>query len=334
LLQERKIAARVTAVVALLVVALLFAGTGGSALATLVAKTPTPGGAAPSTATDEVTTTLPPPDIPTTNQQGYTFDLKTSLKVDLESVAKESPVYKLNKTTPTAKSAQKIVDALKINAKVDDRGDGSFQASGDGGQVFVSADVTQYFSSAKIADGKLSKDDDAISQAREFLRTSGLLPTDIGDAKVASRSDDTKRLIVQFAPATPDNVLSATPSITVTEGPGGQILEASIRWAHVTRVDVYQLMPAKQAWQVIQSGTAYIETDLSSTKIAPGSVVQGRATYNSVTVAYASSGAQGSAQFLQPIYVFSGTLTVQDQTGTYPIKAYVAALSNSGAPVG
>jgi hypothetical protein len=93
-------------------------------------------------------------------------------------------------------------------------------------------------------------------------------------------------------------------------------------------------MPAKQAWQIVQSGVAYVETDLTSTKIAAGSVVKGRATYNAVTIAYASSGAQGSDQFLQPIYVFSGTLTVEGQSGAYPIKAYVPALSNSGAPVG
>ncbi len=129
-------------------------------------------------------------------------------------------------------------------------------------------------------------------------------------------------------------MLSATPSITVTEGPSGQVLEASIRWAHLTRVDVYQLAPAKGAWQTIQSGVAYVETDLASTNIAAGSVIKGRATYNSVTIAYASSGAQGSAQFLQPIYVFAGTLTVEGQKGTYPIKAYVPALANSGAPVG
>ncbi len=333
-MKDWKIAPRRTAAAALLLVVILVAAIGGSASATLVPNTPTPNGSAPSKATDEVTTTLPPPDIPTTNQQGYTFDLKTSLKVDLDSVAKESPVYKLNKTAPTAKTAQKMVDALKIKAKVEDGGDGTFRASGDGGNFFVSSDVMQFSSSAAIADGKLSKDADAIDQAREWLRTTGLLPTDIGDGKVVSRVDETKRLTVQFAPATPDNVLSATPSITVTEGPGGQVLEAAIRWAHVTRVDVYQLMPAKQAWQIIQSGVAYVETDLSSTKIAPGSVVKGRATYNSVTIAYASSGAQGSDQFLQPIYVFAGTLTVEGQSGTYPIKTYVPALANSGAPVG
>ena len=306
----------------------------GSAGATTVPMTPVPNATASTKGTSEVTTQLPPPDIPTTNQQGYTFDLKTSLKVNLDNVTKEAPVYKLNKTAPDAQSAQEIADAVKINAKVQDRGDGTFQASGDGGQVFVSADVIQYISNAKTADGKLAKDADAIDFAREWLRTTGLIPTDLGDGTVVSRVDDAKRLTVQFAPATPDNVLSATPSITVTEGPNGQVLEAAIRWAHVTRVDVYQLMPAKQAWQIIQSGVAYVETDLSSTKIAPGSVIKGRATYNAVDIAYASSGAQGSDQYLQPIYVFSGTLTVEGQSGTYPIKAYVPALSNSGAPVG
>lgn len=322
------------ACVAVLLAAFALTGSAGSVFATTVPMSPAAGATAPAKGTGEVTTQLPPPDIPTTNQQGYTFDLKTSLKVNLDNVTKESPVYKLNKTAPTAQSAQKIADSVKVNAKIQDRGDGSFQATGDGGQVFVSADVIQFFSSAKVADGKLAKDSDAVDLAREWLRTTALLPTDLGNGKVVSRVEETKRLMVQFAPATPDNVLSATPSITVTEGPAGQILEAAIRWAHVTRVDVYQLMPAKQAWQIVQSGVAYVETDLTSAKVAPGSVVKGRATYNGVGIAYASSGAQGSNQFLQPIYVFSGTLTVEGATGTYPIKAYVPALSNSGAPVG
>lgn len=320
--------------VALVLFAAALAGVWESGCASVAAATPTPASSGPSKATNEVTKALPPPDIPTTNQQGYTFELKTSLKVDLDSVSKESPVYKLNRSAPTTQSAQKIADSLKISAKVEVRGDGTFQASGDGGQAFFSSDVIQYSSNAKIADGKLSKDADAIDQAREWLRTAGLLPSDLGNGTVVSRLDDAKRLTVQFAPATPNNVLSATPSITVTEGPGGQILESSIRWAHVTRADVYQLMPAKQAWQIVQSGVAYVEVDLSSTKIAAGSVVTGRATYNSVTIAYASSGAQGSDQFLQPVYVFAGTLTVEGESGTYPIKTYVAALSNSGAPVG
>lgn len=307
---------------------------GAPVLATTVPMTPVPSSTVSPKGTNEVTTQLPPPDIPTTNQQGYTFDLKTSLKVNLDDVTKEAPVYKLNKTAPTAKSAQKIADALKLGATVQDRGDGSFQATGDSGQLFVSTDVAQFFSSAKVADGNLPKDSDAVDLAREWLRTTGLMPADLGDGTVVSRVEETKRITVQFAPATPDNVLSATPSLTVTEGPNGQVLEARISWAHLTRVDVYQLMPAKQAWQVIQSGVAYVETDLSSTKISPGSVIKGRATYNAVNIAYASSGAQGSDQFLQPIYVFSGTLTVEGQSGTYPIKAYVPALSNSGAPVG
>jgi hypothetical protein len=271
---------------AALMLAALAAGLySGSAVATTVPMTPVPNATASTKGTTEVTTQLPPPDIPTTNQQGYTFDLKTSLKVNLDNVAKEAPVYKLNKTAPDAKSAQKIADAVKIDAKVQDRGDGTFQAVGDSGQVFVSTDVIQYISNAKTTDGKLAKDADAVDQAREWLRTTGLIPTDLGDGTVVNRNDDAKRLTVQFAPATPDNVLSATPSITVTEGPNGQVLEAAIRWAHVTRVDVYQLMPAKQAWQIIQSGVAYVETDLTSTKIDPGSVIKGRATYNAVTIA-------------------------------------------------
>ena len=36
----------------------------------------------------EVTAELPPPDIPTSNQQGYTFNLKSSLRADLDALPK------------------------------------------------------------------------------------------------------------------------------------------------------------------------------------------------------------------------------------------------------
>jgi hypothetical protein len=313
-----------------------FVGLSGirSAGATIVPLTPT---AAPNTggnsSTGEVTAELPPPDLPTTNEQGYTFDLDTSLKTDLQSVPQQAPVYKLDRDTPTTQSSQKIADSLGINAKVQDRGDGTFEASGNG-ELFISSDLTQYISDANVADGNLLKDDDAIQSARDWLRKVKLLPVDIGDGVVQNRSDEAKQLIVTFTPAEPQDVLSAYPSITVTEGPKGQVVEAAVRWANIVRADIYQLMPAQQAWQLVQSGQAYVDADLTKAKEDPGADIQGQATFTSVSIVYATSGPPGGEQFLQPVYFFQGKLSIDKKSGSFVIKAYVPALSNSGAPVG
>lgn len=295
------------------------------------AATPTP--EAGSGSSGEVTAELPAVDIPTTNEQGYTFDLKSSLKADLDSVPKESPVYELRRKSATLEKAEALADKLKIGAEVTDRGDGAFEASGNG-QLYYSTELIQYFSAEVAGDGALPEDEEAIGFGRDWLRLVGLLPADLGDGRIVSRIEETKRLIVLYGPAEPGQVLASFPSISVTIGPGGVILEASSRWATVVRADVYLLMPAEQAWQIVKSGQAYIEANLTKAKLDPGSDVSGQVTFNDITVAYSTSGPPGGQQYLQPVYVFTGKLRVDDVDGSFPVKAYVPALANSGAPVG
>lgn len=311
----------------------LAAGTSTAAFTTVPLSPTAESGDSGGDAKSEVTTELPPPDLPTTNEQGYTYDLKVSLKADLDAVAKEAAVYELRRNKATLEETQKMADRLEIGAKATDRGDGSFEVNGNG-QLYVSAELIQYFSPTKAGDGKLPDDEQAITYGRDWLRVTGLLPPDLGDGKVVSRIEEAKRVIVLFGPAEPKDVLAAYPSIAVTVGPDGTILEASLRWANAVRTDVYQLMPARQAWQLIESGQAYIEADLARAGIEPGSDIKGNATFSDVSIAYSTSGPPGGRQYLQPIYVFRGKLKVDGKDGSFAIKAYVPALSNSGAPVG
>jgi hypothetical protein len=301
---------------------------------TTVPLTPTPGGGSGSPASgSEVTVELPPPDLPTTNEQGYTFDLKASLKADLDKVPKEAPVYELRRSPLSVDAAQALADKLGIGQKVTDRGDGTFEAAGNG-QLFVSAELVQYFSPAKTDDGKLPEDQEAVAFARDWLRTAGILPPDLGNGRVVSRIEETKRLIIVFGPAEPADVLAAYPSISVTLGPKGTVTEASLRWASVVRTDIYQLMPARQAWQTVESGQAYIDAELAKANLDPGADVKGRVTFSDIAIAYSTSGPPGGKQYLQPIYVFTGKLKIDDKDGSYVVRAYVPALANSGAPVG
>jgi hypothetical protein len=281
----------------------------------------------------EVTVELPPPDLPTSSEQGYTYDLEASLNADLDAVAREAAVYELRRPEVTQVEAQQIADRLQIGADATDRGDGTFEASGNG-QLYVSKELVQYFSAAAVTNDSLPADQQAIDFARDWLRVAGLLPPDLGDGRIVSRVEETKRVTVLFGPAEPAPVLAAYPSIAVTVGPNGVVLESSLRWANVVRIDVYRLMPARQAWQLIESGQAYIEAELQDAGVSPGSDVKGHATFDSVRIAYSTSGPPGGSQYLQPVYVFEGTVRVDDVEGSYPVRAYVPALSNSGAPVG
>jgi hypothetical protein len=305
----------------------------GSALGTTVPETPTPDGSDATGSDSELSPELPPPDFPTANLEGYTFDLRYALSAELDRVPREAAVYELLRDEPTVKSVQKLADRLEIDAEVEDQEDGSFTASGNG-ELFVTLDQIQYFSPAEVGEGDLPSDEKAISEARDWLRQTKLLPPDIGEGKVVTRIPDSNRMIIGFVPVEPENVLSGYPSITVTMGADGVIIEASIRWANIVRADVYQLMSPQEAWQLVSSGQAYLSPELADAKIDPGTDVKGRVTFTSISIAYATAGPPGGRQYLQPIYVFTGRIRPEDDERTYPITAYVSALSNSGAPVG
>ena len=93
-------------------------------------------------------------------------------------------------------------------------------------------------------------------------------------------------------------------------------------------------MSPDQAWQLVASGQAYLAPELRDAGIDPGTDIKGRVTFSSLSIAYATAGPPGGRQFLQPIYVFEGRIRPEGDDRTYPITAYVSALSNSGAPVG
>lgn len=305
-----------------------------SARATTVPETPTPDGSDGGNGSDsELTPELPPPDLPTANLEGYTFDLRYALSAELDKVPREASVYELLRDEPTIESVQEIADDLGIDAEVEDQGDGSFTASGNG-DLYVTIDLIQYFSDEEVEEGDLPSDTKAISIAQDWLRTSSLLPPDIGKGSVITRLDEASRMIVGFVPAEPVPVLSGYPSITMTIAADGKVIDAQIRWANIVRADVYQLMSPQEAWQLVSSGQAYLAPDLSDAGIDPGSDVKGRVTFSSISIAYATAGPPGGRQFLQPIYVFEGRIRPAGDERTYPITAYVAALSNSGAPVG
>jgi hypothetical protein len=288
----------------------------------------------PDSAESELATELPPPDLPSSNQQGYTFEFDSTTTIDLDALPREAVVYELVWREASARRAERIAENLGIEGEVNDRGNGTFDISGEGGEIYVASDLVQFFTTADPGDGDLPSDDDAITYARDWLRTAGLLPNDVDSGKIVSRSEETQRVVVQFLPLEPANLISAYPSVLVTEGPGGTVVESSIRWPQIERADLYQLRDATDAWQEVRSGQAFIDVSLPDGIADDQGVVDGEASYTSVEIGYTTGGLPGGTQYLEPVYIFSGRLNPEDADRSFRIKAFVSAVANAGAPVG
>jgi hypothetical protein len=281
----------------------------------------------------EITAALPAADIPSTNVQGFSFNLEATLTADLASVAVDAPVYQLEVPVHTAESVGALATALGISGAVEDRGNGTFAASGNG-ELFVTPSLIQYLSPNQLGEGELPDDASAVEIAREWLRTSTLIQPDLGEGSVVSRDDAAGRIVIVFTPVEPSNLLSAYPSITVSVGLGGAVLEVASRWASIQRADQYLLRTSEEAWRQVETGQGYVEVELAGSGIQQGSVVSGLVTYATIDLAYTTAGPPGSGQFLVPIFVFTGLLTPEGTNQTYPINTYVPALAISDTPVG
>lgn len=282
----------------------------------------------------EIASQLPSADLPSMNQQGYLFEMESSWTGSFDSVQTEAPVYRMDMPVYDSESFSEFAGRLGIEGEVQDQGDGNWQVSNDAGTLFSAPGFSQFISSESIPEGDLPNDEQAIAFAREWLRQSGNLPADAGEGMILSRTDDPARVIIQFQPARPENIIAAYPNLVVTMGPNGSILEASFRWYSLAVVDTYALSPVEAAWTEVAERRSFLQVELPEGLADPGTTLRGRATYTNVVVAYTSSGAFDETQYLQPVYVFSGTVQIEGSDQTYPIRAYVPALVNSQQPVG
>lgn len=293
-------------------------------------STPTPH----SELSSETTSQLPPADLPTMNQQGFVFEHTSAFDGNFDEVADEAPVYAMQFPIYDADRANSAAEQFGIEGDIQEQGEGTFSVSGENGSLYVTPGLMQFISSQDIPEGDLPGDEEAIAFGREWLRQVGMLPANVGDGRVQTRVENPARIIVTFQPVQPSPLLSSSPNITVTLGPQGSVLESSIRWADLSEGDVYQLRGTEAAWVEVESKRAYVETTLPADQFETGTTITGTASYSSVSLAYTSSGVPGEQQYLQPVYVFEGTITPEGSEENYPITSYVPALINSQQPVG
>jgi hypothetical protein len=281
----------------------------------------------------ELAPQLPAVLLPTMNEMSYTFEIESSWNGSGSTPA-ELPVYQFSGKTYTEDEVKQIAETLDVGDEVTSQGEGTFTVTGNG-SLYTTPGMLQYVSGAEAdEEAEMPSDESAIAAAREWLRSTNLLPANIGEGEIAARIDSPARLVVAFKPSNPAPLLSTTPGITVTVGPGNQVLEGRISWADISEGDMYRLRGQEDAFSMVASRQSYLDLKLPQEQFPQGTVVNGSAAYESVSIAWTTSGGQGEAQYLQPVYVFSGTFTPAEGEDTYPITAYVPAIVTGLQPVG
>lgn len=281
----------------------------------------------------ELASPLPIIDLPTMNSQSYTFELESAWQGDAESIPLEVPIFRVEPISYDQDRVGEVAEVLGVDGEISEQGEGTYTVEGEG-TIYTTPGFLQFVSAVEAPDEGLPDDDAAIAFARDWLRISGLMPADIGDGSIVARIEEPARLIVEFLPAAPTPLLSSTPGITVTVGPAGTILESRVSWATITEFETYRLRGVDDAYSVIEARQSYLDVTLPIEQFPQASEITGAATYDEVTVAYASSGALGEAQYLQPVYIFTGSVDLEGSDETFPIAAYVPAIVTELQPVG
>lgn len=303
-----------------------------TAVVPLAAQDSTP--PAESEIVSETASQIPAADLPSMNEQGHTFEVSATFSGSFSEVPVEAPVYAMQATTYTAQDVQEAAGKVGLEGEVQTLGNDTYVVEDDSGSLYVTPGRMQYLWAEEAPEGGLPADDQAIASAREWLRTHGLLPANVGDGAIMARIETPARVVVNFQPVSPAPLISVTPNVTVTVGAEGAILEATYNWAEIVAGDVYQLRGAEAAWTEVESRRAWLDASLPTDVFEPGSTIGGSVEYTRVSIAYTTSGIPGEQQYLQPVYVFSGELTPDGSEERYPVRAYVPALINSNQPVG
>jgi len=313
---------------ALITIILLLSVLGSSQTITS-AQDATPGSGPES----ELSSPLPVIDLPTMNLQSYTFELESAWQGDAASVPEEAPIFEVEPVNYDQEDVADVAETLDVDGEITEQGAGTYTVEGEG-SIYTTPGLLQFVSAVEAPDEALPDDEAAIAYARDWLRISGLMPADMGDGSIVARIEEPARLIVEFLPANPAPLLSSTPGITVTVGPAGSILESRVSWATITEADTYRLRGVSDAFTLVEGRQSYLDVTLPIEQFPQGSSIAGVVTYDGVSIAYTSSGTIGEAQYLQPVYIFTGTLTPEGSDETFPISAYVPAIVTELQPVG
>ncbi len=247
--------------------------------------------------------------------------LNYALSGPLTGGAPRADVFSIAWRSPTAGQVDTLARQLGLTGPVKQPKAGLYTVDGNG-QLSVDGKATVYAPPpTAAATNTLPDDRNAISAARTWLATHSMLPPDVGNADVR-RNGDT--LDVVFHPKTLPDILSDQPGIRVRMGPGSVVLEVQRAWPSELLPGAYDLLSLDEAWQQAP------ERGAVRTHAPPGVVVppNANALINNVSFAYALGTDKNGKDYLLPVYVFSGTVTIPGQRAGADITLAVPAVKN------
>lgn len=233
--------------------------------------------------------------------------------------AARADVFSIAWPPPSAAQVDELARKLGLTGPVRQPQAGMYTVDGNG-TLSVDAKATVYVPPPITPEtNDLPDDRTAISSARSWLATRDLLPSDVGPATVR-RNGDT--LDVIFHPKTLPLILSDLPGVQVRIGPGNVVQEVRRAWPNELRPGAYALISLDDAWQQAQArGMVDLRPPAG---LSPPS--NATALINSVSLAYAFASDKNGRDFLQPLYLFSGTVAIPGQSAGADIRIAVPAV--------
>ncbi len=244
-----------------------------------------------------------------------------SLSGPLTGGAPRADVFTVTWKTPSAAQVDVLARKLGLTGPVRQPKAGVYTVDGNG-KLSVDARATVYAPpAAATTTNALPDDRAAISSARNWLATRDLLPADVGNADV-ERNGET--LDVVFHPKALPEILSDTPGVRVRIGPGGAVTEIQRAWPSELLPGAYDLIPLDDAWQQVpERGMVDLRLPAGTT-LAPNA----NAVINNVTLAYALASDKNGKDYLQPVYLFSGSVATSGPRASTEVRIGVPAVRN------
>ncbi|MHB8646529.1 MAG: hypothetical protein ACYDAR_12145 [Thermomicrobiales bacterium] len=241
--------------------------------------------------------------------------------------APRGDVFNIAWPPPNAAQVDELARRLGLTGPVRQTKAGVYTVNGNG-QLSVDAKATVYAPPAVATDANgLPDDHTAISSARTWLAAHDLLPADVGTANVRHNGDT---LDVIFHPKALPDILSDTPGIRVRIGSGNVVQEVERAWPGVLSPGAYDLISLDDAWQQAQV------RGMVDFRLPAGLAVPPNATaiINNVSLAYAFASDKNGKDYLQPVYLFNGTVAIPGHPTAVEIHIAVPAVRNVHQPAG
>ncbi|HEY8291605.1 MAG TPA: hypothetical protein VIG44_03915 [Thermomicrobiales bacterium] len=247
--------------------------------------------------------------------------LSYTLSGPLTGGAPRADVFNITWPPPNAAQVDELARRLGLTGPVRQPKAGMYTVDGNG-RLSVDAKATVYAPpAAPAATNTLPDDRTAISSARGWLATRNLLPADVGPARVR-RNGDT--LDVIFHPKALPDILSDTPGIRVRVGLGNVVQEVERAWPSELLPGAYDLISLDDAWQQAQTRGMVDFRPPVGLSVPPNAT----ALINDVSLAYAFATDKNGRDFLQPLYLFRGTVTIPGQPAGVDVSIAVSAVRN------